>query len=62
MFPDPLPDVRVPLDELAERTRRLGPRWEVLAQDTDLPSSACAVWRFPSPTVWTYGATPSPQA
>jgi uncharacterized damage-inducible protein DinB len=35
---EPLPDGPVPLDELAERIRRLGPRWEVLAQDTDIPS------------------------
>jgi hypothetical protein len=38
---DPLLDGRVPMDELAERIRRLGPRWEVLAEDTDLP--ACEV-------------------
>jgi uncharacterized damage-inducible protein DinB len=32
---DPLPDGPVPLDELAERIRRLGPRWEELAQDAE---------------------------
>jgi uncharacterized damage-inducible protein DinB len=36
-FPDPLPDGPVPLDELAQRIRRLGPRWEALVADTDLP-------------------------
>jgi uncharacterized damage-inducible protein DinB len=36
VFSDPLPDGPVPLDELAERIRRMGPRWEALAQDTDL--------------------------
>jgi len=35
---EPLPDGPVPLGELAERIRRLGPRWELLAQDTDAPS------------------------
>jgi uncharacterized damage-inducible protein DinB len=35
---EPMPDGPVPMDELAERTRRLGPRWEVLAQDADLQS------------------------
>ncbi len=37
VFADPLPVGPVPLDQLAERVRRLGPRWEALAQDTDLP-------------------------
>jgi uncharacterized damage-inducible protein DinB len=36
VFPDPVPDGSVPLDQLAERVRRLGPRWEALAQDADL--------------------------
>lgn len=35
---EPLPEGPVALDELAARIRRLGPRWEALAQDTDLPS------------------------
>jgi uncharacterized damage-inducible protein DinB len=35
---EPLPDGPAPLDELAERIRRLGPHWEVLAQDADLPA------------------------
>ena len=46
----PLPDGPVPLDELAERIRRLGPRWEVLAQDPDLPGREVTTrdgWRIP---------------
>jgi uncharacterized damage-inducible protein DinB len=35
--PDPVPDGPVPLEELAERIRRLGPRWESLARDDDAP-------------------------
>lgn len=35
--PDELPEGPVPLDELAERIRRMGPQWEALAQDPDLP-------------------------
>jgi uncharacterized damage-inducible protein DinB len=35
--PDELPDGPVPLDQLAERIRRMGPQWETLAQDPDLP-------------------------
>jgi uncharacterized damage-inducible protein DinB len=35
---DPLPDAPVPVAELAERIRRLGPRWEALAQDAGAPS------------------------
>lgn len=49
--PDPLPDGPVPLDELAERIRRLGPRWEVLAQDTGLPDREVTSrdgWRMPA--------------
>ena len=34
---DELPEGPVPLDELAERIRRMGPQWETLAQDPDLP-------------------------
>ncbi|HEX9364835.1 MAG TPA: DinB family protein [Candidatus Dormibacteraeota bacterium] len=35
-FQEPLPESGgVPLDELAERIRRLGPEWEKLAQDAD---------------------------
>jgi hypothetical protein len=36
VFPDPLPDGPVPLDELAQRIRRLGRRWEALVADTGL--------------------------
>jgi uncharacterized damage-inducible protein DinB len=35
---EPLPDGPVPLAELADRIRRLGKRWEILAQDTNFPS------------------------
>ena len=35
--PDQMPDGPIPLDELGERIRRLGPQWEKLAQDPDLP-------------------------
>jgi uncharacterized damage-inducible protein DinB len=45
-----LADGPIPLDELAERIRRLGPRWEVLAQDADLPNrevTSSDGWRFP---------------
>ena len=43
--------VTVPLDELAARIRRLGPRWEQLAQDTDTPSREVTTsdgWRLPA--------------
>jgi uncharacterized damage-inducible protein DinB len=48
---EPLPDGPVPLDELAERIRRLGPRWELLAQDTDVPDREVTTsdgWRMPA--------------
>jgi hypothetical protein len=32
-----MPDGPIPLDELAERIRRMGPRWETLAQEPDPP-------------------------
>jgi len=35
--PDQMPDGPIPLDELAERIRRMGPQWETLAQDPHLP-------------------------
>ncbi len=47
---DELPAGPVPLDELAKRIRHLGPRWEALAQDTDLPGrevTSTDGWRFP---------------
>jgi uncharacterized damage-inducible protein DinB len=49
---EPLPDGPVPLDELAERVSRLGPRWEALAQDADVQSreitSEDGGWRMPA--------------
>jgi uncharacterized damage-inducible protein DinB len=51
---DPLPDGPVPLHELAERIRRLGPRWEVMAQDPDLPGREVTTtdgWRSPGAVV-----------
>jgi uncharacterized damage-inducible protein DinB len=33
---EPLPDGPVPLGELAEHFRHLGPRWELLSQDTEV--------------------------
>jgi len=35
--PDQMPDGPIPLDELAERIRHMGPQRETLAQDPDLP-------------------------
>jgi uncharacterized damage-inducible protein DinB len=49
--PDPLPDGSVSLDELARRIRRLGPRWEALAQDPDVASREVTTsdgWRMPA--------------
>jgi uncharacterized damage-inducible protein DinB len=51
VFSDPLPEGPVPLEELAERIRRMGPRWEALAQDPDLPSREVTTkdgWRVPA--------------
>jgi uncharacterized damage-inducible protein DinB len=48
--PDPLPGGPVPLDVLAERIRRLGPRWEELAADADLAGrevTSTDGWRWP---------------
>src|SRR5436853_4893610 len=48
--PGRLPNGSVPLDELAERIRQLGPKWETLAQDTDLPGREVTTtdgWRLP---------------
>ena len=55
---DPLPDGPVPLAELAERVRRLGPRWEALAMDASTPARELTTrdgWRV-------RGATPMAQA
>jgi uncharacterized damage-inducible protein DinB len=48
--PDPLPGGPVPLDVLAERIRRLDPRWEELAADADLAGrevTSTDGWRWP---------------
>src|SRR5262252_1200865 len=48
---EPLPDEPAPLGELAERIRRLGPRWEALVRETDLPDRPVMSrdgWRFPA--------------
>jgi len=47
---EPLPEGPAPLDELLERTRRLGPRWEALAGDGDLPDREITAddgWHWP---------------
>ncbi len=47
---EPLPDGPVPLTELAERLRHLGPRWEDLAGDADLADRDFTTtdgWRIP---------------
>jgi uncharacterized damage-inducible protein DinB len=49
--PDLLPDRPVTLDDLARRIRRLGPRWEALAQDPDVASREVTTsdgWRMPA--------------
>jgi uncharacterized damage-inducible protein DinB len=51
---DRLPDGPVPLDELAERIRGLGPQWEELAQDRDLADREVTTtdgWRLPGAAV-----------
>jgi uncharacterized damage-inducible protein DinB len=51
---DRLPDGPVPLDELAERVRRLGSRWEVIAQDEDLPGRGVTStdgWQWPAAVI-----------
>ena len=52
--PDPLPEGPVPLDVLAERIRRLGARWEVLAEDDGLPGrevTSTDGWRWPGAVI-----------
>ena len=52
--PDALPDGLVPLDELAKRIQRMGPQWERLAQDTDLPGRDVTTtdgWRLPGAVI-----------
>lgn len=54
----PLPEGPVPLNELADRFRRLGPRWEALAEDDELADRDFTTsdgWRIP-------GAVPMAQA
>jgi uncharacterized damage-inducible protein DinB len=46
-----LPDGPIPLDDLAERTRRLGRRWEDLAEDGEAPQREVTTsdgWRVPA--------------
>jgi cyclophilin family peptidyl-prolyl cis-trans isomerase/uncharacterized damage-inducible protein DinB len=48
---EPLPDGPAPLDELAERIRRLGPRWEAAAEVADLQAREVKTndgWRLPA--------------
>ena len=50
MSPGEAPEGPVPLAELAEHIRRLGPRWEELALDDDLPDREVTTtdgWRLP---------------
>jgi uncharacterized damage-inducible protein DinB len=50
-WPEPLPEGPVPLDVLAERIERLGPRWELLARDVELQEREMVTkdgrWRVP---------------
>jgi uncharacterized damage-inducible protein DinB len=55
---EPLAERPITLDELAERIRRLGPRWEALAQDTDFQSRTVT---FPDGVSWP-AAVPMAQA
>ena len=55
---DDLPAGPVPLEELADRIRRLGPRWELLARDPDIAGREFTTsdgWRVP-------GSVPMAQA
>ncbi|HEY8634055.1 MAG TPA: DinB family protein [Candidatus Dormibacteraeota bacterium] len=56
--PDPLHEGPVPLDQLADSIRRMGPRWEALAKDADLAAREVTTtdgWRVP-------GSVPMAQA
>jgi uncharacterized damage-inducible protein DinB len=49
-----LPDGPVTMDELAERIRRLGPQWDVMAQDADLPGRDVTTtdgWHLPAAVI-----------
>jgi peptidyl-prolyl cis-trans isomerase B (cyclophilin B) len=51
---EPLPDGPVPLEELAARISRLGPRWEAIAVDPDLPAGDVKTsdgWRLPAAVI-----------
>jgi uncharacterized damage-inducible protein DinB len=51
---DRLPDGPVPLDELAERVRRMGPHWEAMAQDAELPGrdvTTTDAWHLPAAVI-----------
>ena len=48
---EPMADGPVAREELAERTRRLGPRWELVAQDADIVRREVITsdgWRVPA--------------
>ena len=52
--PDRLPKGPVPLAELAVRIRRMGPHWEAMAQDADLPDRDVTTtdgWRLPAAVI-----------
>jgi hypothetical protein len=47
----PLPAEQVPLEALAARTRELGPRWDALARDPEVPNREVTTgdgWRTPA--------------
>jgi uncharacterized damage-inducible protein DinB len=49
--PDRLPDRPVSLEELARRIKGMGPHWEAMAQDADLPGREVTTsdgWRLPA--------------
>jgi peptidyl-prolyl cis-trans isomerase B (cyclophilin B) len=51
---EPLPDGPASLEELAERIRRLGPRWEAMAEDPDLAAADVKTsdgWRLPASVI-----------
>ena len=48
---EPIPEGPVALEDLAERVRRMGPRWEVIAEDAELPDQEVITsdgWRLPA--------------